>query len=71
METLTPTFDADGNQTHVDTHTGNWDVVYNANNRPIRFTKANGSVIIENGYDYMGRRYMQKVTVNGIRPGTT
>ncbi|OCA02740.1 RHS repeat protein [Akkermansia glycaniphila] len=65
LGTLAPTFDADGNQTHVDSYMGNWDVVYDANNRPVRFTKADGSVIVENGYDFMGRRYMQKVTENG------
>ncbi len=29
------------------------------------FIRANGCTVIENGYDYMGRRYMKKVTVNG------
>ena len=28
--------------------------------------RANGSTVIENGYDYMGRRYMKKVTVGEI-----
>ena len=60
-----PAFDADGNQTRLCTTTGEWNIVYDANNRPIRFTKVDGSVIVENGYDSMGRRYMQKVTENG------
>ncbi len=29
------------------------------------FTSRNGNTIIECGYDYLGRRYMKKVTQNG------
>ena len=39
-----PTFDADGNQTLVRTSTGIWSVQYNAENRPIRFTSADGRI---------------------------
>ena len=60
-----PTFDADGNQTLVKTTTGIWSVQYNAENRPIRFTSADGSTAIECSYDSMGRRATKKVTVNG------
>lgn len=60
-----PSYDADGNQTDLRTAAGDWTVVYDADNRPARFTSADGSTVIENGYDYMGRRYMKKVTVNG------
>ncbi len=60
-----PVFGADGHQTHLATTTGEWNIAYDANDRPVRFTKADGSVIVENGYDYMGRRYMQKITENG------
>ena len=51
-----PTYDADGNQTRVRTTTGTWDVVYNAKNRPVRFSSSDGTLVIECTYDYMGRR---------------
>ncbi|MEE0765782.1 RHS repeat-associated core domain-containing protein [Akkermansia sp.] len=62
-----PTYDANGNQTRVKTATGLWTTHYDANNRPVRFEKTEGgsTTIVECGYDYMGRRYMKKVTVNG------
>ena len=62
-----PTFDTDGNQTLVQTSTGIWAVVYNADNRPISFTKTEGdqTTLIECSYDYMSRRSMKKVTLNG------
>ncbi len=62
---FTPTFDADGNQTLVKTATGIWSVVYNAENRPIRFTNTESSTVIECTYDHMGRRATKKVTVAG------
>ena len=60
-----PTFDADGNQTKVKTSTGIWNVVYNAENRPVTFTSEDGATVVECTYDYMGRRHTRKVTVNG------
>ncbi|MEG0155991.1 MAG: hypothetical protein RR678_11550, partial [Lachnospiraceae bacterium] len=36
------------------------------NNRPICFTSEDGQSIVTCGYDYMGRRYMKKVTVGGV-----
>ena len=60
-----PTYDASGNQTLIKTSTGIWTVAYNAANRAVSFTSRNGNTIIECGYDYQGRRYMKKVTVNG------
>ncbi len=62
---FTPTFDAAGNQTLVKTATGIWSVEYNAENRPVRFTSADGATIIECSYDTMGRRATKKVTTNG------
>ena len=62
---FTPTFDADGNQTLVKTATGIWSVQYNAENRPVSFTSADGSTIIECNYDTHGRRATKKVTING------
>ncbi|MFR8608336.1 MAG: RHS repeat domain-containing protein, partial [Akkermansia muciniphila] len=60
-----PTYDASGNQTLIRTSTGVWTVVYNAANRAVSFTSRDGSTVVECGYDYQGRRYMKKVTVNG------
>ena len=60
-----PTFDADGNQTKVQTSTGIWNVVYNAENRPVTFTSEDGATVVECTYDYMGRRHTRKITVNG------
>ena len=60
-----PTFDAAGNQTLVKTATGIWSVEYNAENRPVRFTSADGSTLIECSYVTHGRRATKKVTTNG------
>lgn len=62
-----PTFDADGNQTLVKTGTGIWSIVYNAENRPVSFTRTgeDGATVIECSYDSMGRRAFKKVTTNG------
>lgn len=62
-----PVYDSNGNQTLVKTATGIWTVQYDANNRPVSFTKTEGEnmTVVECGYDYQGRRYMKKVTVNG------
>lgn len=38
-----PTYDADGNQTRVQTRTGIWAVNYDAENRPTDFTKVDSS----------------------------
>lgn len=62
---FTPTYDTDGNQTKVKTSTGIWNVTYNTENRPIRFTSENGQTTVECGYDYQGRRHSKKVTKNG------
>ena len=60
-----PTYDASGNQTLIRTSTGIWTVAYNAANRAVSFTSRDGATVVECGYDYQGRRYMKKVTVNG------
>ena len=60
-----PHYDASGNQTLIKTSTGIWTVVYNAANRAVGFTSQDGATVVECGYDYQGRRYMKKVTVNG------
>ena len=60
---FTPTFDDDGNQLTVQTATGIWTVVYNAENRPVTFTK--GTTVVECKYDSQGRRFEKKVTEDG------
>ena len=50
-----PGYDADGNQTSVKTATGIWTVEYNAEKRPVSFTR------ITCTYDYRGRRSEKKV----------
>lgn len=57
-----PVYDADGNQTGVNTSTGTWSVQYNADNRPVLFTQGNKKV--ECVYDYLGRR-VEKVEYDG------
>ena len=59
-----PSYDADGNQTKIQTATGVWTAEYNALNRPVRFTHTaeDGTVTTVTGdYDYMGRRIFKKV----------
>ncbi len=59
-----PEFDADGNQTKVQTSTGIWDVTYNAENRPTMFSRVNEdgtTTRVSCAYDYMGRRATKKV----------
>ena len=63
-----PEFDADGNQTRVQTSTGSWAVSYNNENRPTDFTAqdAQGNFItVQCSYDYMGRRSYKKVISGG------
>ncbi len=61
---FTPEFDADGNQTKVQTSTGIWNVTYNAENRPTEFIRENAdgtTTKVTCAYDYMGRRATKKV----------
>ena len=67
IDTFTPTYDLDGNQTTVLTETDVWQVEYNAENRPIRWTQ--GSVVVTMGYDRLGRRVFYK-EMNGNRQVT-
>ena len=68
---FTPEYDLDGNQTKIQTSTGIWSVIYNAENRPINFTNEASNTIIEARYDHMGRRAWKKVTENGNSSSTT
>ncbi len=62
---ITPVFDADGNQTMIKTATGIWYAVYNAENRPVSFTNEATGTVVTCAYDSMGRRSFKQVTVNG------
>ena len=54
IDDFAPQYDDDGNQTLIKTETGIWSVVYNAENRPIRWTQ--GDTVITMVFDRMGRR---------------
>ena len=58
IDTFAPTYDLDGNQTSVLTETGVWQVEYNAENRPIRWTQ--GNTVVTMDYDRLGRRVFYK-----------
>ena len=53
-EEFIPQFDEDGNQTFVKTATGVWHVLYNGENRPVRWMNLNS--VITMTYDRIGRR---------------
>ena len=68
IDGFTPEYDADGNQTLVQTSTGVWSVAYNAENRPVRWTQGDQEdIIIEMTYDRQGRR-VQYVETRGGEP---
>ena len=54
IDDFAPQYDADGNQTLIKTETGIWSVLYNAENRPIRWQS--GDTVITMAFDRMGRR---------------
>ena len=54
-----PAYDADGNQTKIQTSTGEWEVFYNALNQAARFIQGNRRV--ECRYDYLNRRIEKAV----------
>jgi len=67
-EAFVPRFDADGNQTLIKTATGIWSAVYNAENRPVSFSRTEEDdtvTLVSCAYDSEGRRCFKKVTVNG------
>ena len=52
-----------GNQTRIKTETGVWSVVYNAENRPIRWES--GDTVITMAFDRMGRRVEMRTVKDG------
>ena len=63
IDDFTPQYDADGNQTLIKTETGVWSVVYNAENRPIRWQS--GDTVITMVFDRMGRRVEMRTVKDG------
>ena len=57
-------YDANGNQTVVETPTGRWTVEWNAENRPVRWTCGNRTLLM--AYDHEGRRVRYVETTGGI-----
>ncbi len=63
VDTFVPQFDADGNETLIRTSTGVWQVEYNGENRPVRWTR--GNTVVTMDFDLMGRRTFYRETENG------
>ena len=63
IDDFTPQYDADGNQTLIKTETGIWSVVYNAENRPVRWQS--GDTVITMAFDRMGRRIEMHTVKDG------
>ena len=63
IDDFTPQYDADGNQTRIKTETGIWSVIYNAENRPIRWQS--GDTVITMSFDRMGRRVEMHTVKDG------
>ena len=63
IDDFVPQYDADGNQTLIKTETGVWSVVYNAENRPIRWES--GDTVITMAFDRMGRRVEMRTVKDG------
>ena len=66
IDDFVPEYDANGNQTLVKTATGIWQVDYNAENRPVRWTQ--GNTVVTMGFDRMGRHVFYK-EMEGNRQG--
>ena len=63
IDDFAPQYDDDGNQSLIKTETGTWSVVYNAENRPIRWTQ--GDTVITMAFDRLGRRVDYRETRAG------
>jgi|GEM_PF-438168 len=61
------TYDADGNATLIRTSTGTWQISYNAENRPVRWTNAETGTVITMTFDSQGRRTEYKSVTNGVQ----
>ena len=63
IDDFVPQYDDDGNQTLIKTETGIWSVLYNAENRPIRWES--GDTVITMAFDRMGRRVEMRTVKDG------
>ena len=63
IDDFAPQYDDDGNQTLIKTETGIWSVLYNAENRPIRWQS--GDTVITMAFDRMGRRVEMRTMKDG------
>ena len=63
-------YDADGNQTLVTTGTGVWQVEYNGENRPVKWTRVSPDSstpsLVSMSYDHQGRRRLYVEIVGGV-----
>lgn len=57
-------YDADGNQTLVTTATGEWRVEYNGENRPVRWTCGDKTILMT--FDHQGRRRLYVEVAAGV-----
>ena len=57
-------YDADGNQTLVTTGTGAWQVEYNGENRPVRWTCGDKTILMT--FDHQGRRRLYVEVAAGV-----
>ena len=67
LSSLQLSYDDDGNATSVQTSTGTWNVEYNAENRPVRWTNAATGTVITMTFDSQGRRTEYKSVTNGAQ----
>ena len=67
LSSLQLSYDDDGNATSVQTSTGTWNVEYNAENRPVRWTNAATGTVITMTFDSQGRRTEYKSVTNGTQ----
>ena len=63
IDDFAPQYDDDGNQSLIKTETGIWSVVYNAENRPIRWES--GDTVITMAFDRMGSRIEMRTVKDG------
>jgi len=63
-DVFVPEYDADGNMILTKTETGIWNVLYDANNRPVSWS--NDLVEVRLDYDYLGRCVERQVFSNSL-----
>ena len=61
IDDFTPQYDADGNQTLIQTSTGIWMLVYDAENRLTSGSTMDGTLKLTFSYDYAGRLFCYRV----------